>query len=157
MHSILGGGTGKLEMLGFGPHLMLDGFHANPHKLTDAELLRQVLDELPAALEMTKILPPLVFNGSEDLDGYAGLTGVVLIAESHIAIHTFPEQDALVVDIFSCKDFDPQLAIKRLVDQFEIGRYTTYMINRGREIPKDLLLAQSIMAGEREYAETRIS
>lgn len=34
-----------------------------------------------------------------------GVSGVVLIAESHIALHTWPEQDALTLVIYSCRDF----------------------------------------------------
>lgn len=43
-----------------------------------------------------------------------------------------------------------------MVEHFEIGRYETYLINRGKEYPKDLELARQIVAGEREYVQARI-
>jgi S-adenosylmethionine decarboxylase len=146
----------RLELFGFGPHLMIDGYHANPEKLADFELVRQVLDQLPEEMEMTKVLPPVV-QRYPALPGQAeGITGVVIIAESHIAIHTFPSERFISVDIFSCKEFDLGKALKRVVEHFEIGRYETYLINRGKEYPKDLELARQIVAGEREYIEARI-
>ncbi|MEM0029522.1 MAG: S-adenosylmethionine decarboxylase, partial [Candidatus Nitrosocaldus sp.] len=90
-----------VELFGFGPHLMVDGYDANPAKLRDAELVRRVLDELPEEMEMTKVLPPVV-QRYPALPGHAeGITGVVIIAESHIAIHTFPSERFISVDIFS--------------------------------------------------------
>ncbi|RDI95928.1 S-adenosylmethionine decarboxylase proenzyme [Meiothermus sp. QL-1] len=135
---------------------MIDGYHANAEKLADLELVRKTLDELPEEMAMTKVLPPVV-QRYPALPGQAeGITGVVIIAESHIAIHTFPLQRFISVDIFSCKEFDLGKALRYVVERFEIGRYETYLINRGKEYPKDLELARRIVAGEREYLEARI-
>ena len=120
----------------------------NPDRLRDAELIRRVLNELPEEMEMTKVLPPFVYSygpGGED-----GVTGVVIIAESHIAIHTFPKKRFLSVDIFSCKAFDMAKALKKLAEVFEIRRYETYMINRGKEFPKDPELARQSHVGQRD-------
>lgn len=136
---------------------MIDGYHADSAKLDDLELIRGILDRLPAEMEMTKILPPHVFR----YDGLkledAGVTGVVIIAESHIAIHTFPHKRFLSVDVFSCKDFDAQRAVQSVVASFDIGRYDTYFINRGKEFPRDLAAVEKIVQGEREYLEARIA
>jgi S-adenosylmethionine decarboxylase len=145
-----------LELFGFGPHLMIDGYSANAEKLADYELIRQVLDDLPAEMQMTKVLPPIVQRYDEQAGQAGGVTGVVIIAESHIAIHTFPAQRFISVDIFSCKEFDLGQALKRIVDHFEVGRCETYLINRGKEYPKDIESARHIVAGEREYLEARI-
>ncbi len=146
----------RLELFGFGPHLMIDGYHANAEKLADFELIRQVLDELPLEMEMTKVLPPIVQRFEARPGHGEGVTGVVLIAESHISIHTFPSKRFISVDIFSCKEFDLGKALKSVVERFEIGRYETYLINRGKEYPKDIELARQIVLGEREYLEARI-
>lgn len=145
-----------MELFGFGPHLMIDGYHANAEKLADFELVRRVLEELPQEMQMTKVLPPIVQRYAEHPGHSEGVTGVVLIAESHIAIHTFPSQRFISVDIFSCKEFDLGLALGSVVERFEIGRYETYLINRGKEYPKDVELARQIIAGEREYLEARV-
>ncbi|WP_245958825.1 adenosylmethionine decarboxylase [Meiothermus luteus] len=145
-----------MELFGFGPHLMIDGYHANAAKLADPELVREVLDRLPEEMEMTKVLPPVVQRYPAALGQAEGITGVVIIAESHIAIHTFPAQRFISVDIFSCKEFDLGKALGYVVERFEIGRYETYLINRGKEYPKDVELARRIVAGEREYLQARV-
>lgn len=145
-----------MELFGFGPHLMIDGYHANAAKLADFELVRRVLEELPLEMEMTKVLPPIVQRYTEQPGHAEGVTGVVLIAESHIAIHTFPGQRFISVDIFSCKEFDLGKALGSVVRRFEIGRYETYLINRGKEYPKDVEIARQIISGEREYLEARV-
>ncbi|WP_223201930.1 hypothetical protein, partial [Streptococcus pneumoniae] len=58
---------------------------------------------------------------------------------------------------FSCKAFDMAQVLRKLTAVFEIGRYETYMINRGKEFPKDPELARKIVLGEREYLEARVS
>ncbi|WP_026234731.1 adenosylmethionine decarboxylase [Calidithermus timidus] len=145
-----------MELFGFGPHLMIDGYNANAEKLADFELVRRVLDELPTEMGMTKVLPPFVYRYDGQGGQSTGVTGVVLIAESHIAIHTFPEKRFVSVDIFSCKEFDLSKALSSVVEKFEIGRYETYLINRGKEFPKDPDLARQIVLGEREYLEARV-
>ncbi|MCL4455570.1 MAG: adenosylmethionine decarboxylase [Deinococcus sp.] len=145
-----------MELFGFGPHLMLDGYHANAKKLADFDLVRRVLDEFPLEMQMTKVLPPLVHRFGGKPGESAGVTGVVLIAESHIAIHTFPAKRFISIDIFSCKAFDLTKAVDSLVERFEIGRYETYLVNRGKEFPKDLEMARQIVSGEREYLEARL-
>ncbi len=148
---------GALELFGFGPHLMIDGYHADPQKLDDVELIRNLLEQLPEEMEMTKILPPHVVRHIGATEEESGITGVVIIAESHIAIQTFPKQRFVSVDVFSCKDFDISKAIDGLVSHLDIGRYDTHIINRGKEFPRDLKQVEQILRGEREYLEARLS
>lgn len=146
-----------MELFGFGPHLMIDGYHANAQKLDDLDLIRGVLDDLPAHMDMTKVMAPHVQRYGGLIPADSGVTGVVIVAESHIAIHTFPQRGFLSVDVFSCKEFDVQRALTYLVDSFEMGRFETHFINRGKEFPKDLAEVQRILSGEREYVEARLA
>ena len=150
-------GGRELELFGFGPHLMIDGHEANPERLADKELIYRVLDELPEKMDMTKVMPPSVFDYRSEDGTDEGVAGVVIIAESHIAIHTFPKRRFISVDIFSCKDFDIKTAVDYLREAFEIGRIETYLINRGKEYPKDIREARMIVEGEREYLAARIA
>ncbi len=61
-----------------------------------------------------------------------GISGVVVIAESHIAIHSWPEHRCASVDIFTCsKDMDPQAAVDFLKSEFKAQRVEIKTIDRG--------------------------
>jgi S-adenosylmethionine decarboxylase len=146
-----------LELFGFGSHLMIDGHHADKSKLEDKDFIHSVLEQLPVQLDMNKVMPVHVVDVSGSHPEDAGITGVVIVAESHIAIHTFPEKRFVSLDVFSCKEFDTQKAISSLVEAFQIGRFETHLINRGKEYPHDLPSIERILAGDRSYLEARIS
>jgi len=114
-------------------HLIIDGFGSNPKLLESEELIHQLLDDYPAQIGMTKVTSPYVFRyiGSKPEDW--GISGFVLIAESHISIHTFPERRYVNIDIFSCKDFDPGQAIKDVQARLQLTKLRSYLLNRGLE------------------------
>ncbi len=61
-----------------------------------------------------------------------GVSGVVVLAESHISIHTWPERSFAAVDVFMCGACDPRLAIPVLQDAFGPGRIDVDEQRRGR-------------------------
>jgi len=115
----------------FGPHLIIDGSRCNTQKLADRILVEQVLNEYPTAIGMTKIGGPYMFEYQAPDPAYSGVSGLVVIAESHIAIHTFPELDYFTLDIFSCKNFDHELAIRYIKDAFEVAEMDRMLLQRG--------------------------
>lgn len=137
---------------GFGPHLTLDLWDCNVDRLIDLQHISSLLDDLPAKIGMTKIAPPqiLSYPGKEDSFDKGGISAFVLIAESHITIHTFKEQKHAFIDIFSCKEFDIDMAIKMLIEAFGANQYTKNITNRGKEFPKEVYLAVQIVETERK-------
>lgn len=136
-------------MIGFGPHLMLDGYGCDKKRLQDLNLIYRILDELPAKIGMTKIMPPYVFKYSGLKPEDWGLSGFVLIAESHISIHTFPEKNFVSVDIFSCKAFDLEFAGDYFRTAFGMEKVECNVLDRGTEFPKDLNGATRVVRAER--------
>jgi len=114
-------------------HLIIDGFGGNSRILESEELIYQLLDHYPSRIGMTKIAPPYVFRylGSKPEDW--GISGFVIIAESHISIHTFPERCYVNIDVFSCKDFDSEQVIKDIQAKFELTELRSYLLDRGLE------------------------
>lgn len=124
------------ETLGFGPHLMLDLNECDPAKLDDFELCFRILNDLPDQIGMTKITQPHVFRYSGLVPEDKGITGVVIIAESHISIHTFPEKNYAFVDIFSCKPFDIEPAKQYFIKAFESKDPDVFITERGLKFPR---------------------
>ena len=114
-------------------HLIIDGYGANRKMLESEDMIYDLLDRYPSQIGTTKVAPPQVFKyiGSKPDDW--GISGFVLIAESHISIHTFPERCYVNIDIFSCKDFDSEYAIQELKAIFEFDEIQKYLLNRGLE------------------------
>ena len=145
------------EMSGFGPHLMLDGYGCDRAKLEDLNLIYRILEELPNRIGMTRIMPPYVFKYSGVRAEDWGISGFVLIAESHISIHTFPEKNFVSVDIFSCKEFDSEAASEYLKAAFEMEKVESNMLDRGTEFPKELNGAVRLVRAERRRARPAAS
>ncbi len=134
----------------FGPHLMVDAYGCEKAKLEDMGLVASILDELPTAIDMTKIMPPYVFRYSGEVPEDWGVSGVVLIAESHISIHTFPDKGYLSFDIFSCRDFDVEYATEYIAREFGSSHFERQLVSRGREFPRSIGRAVRIATEERE-------
>jgi S-adenosylmethionine decarboxylase len=116
-------------------HVIVDGFGGDPEQLADENVVRAILDLYPQEMGMTKIAPPAVvrYKGTKPEDW--GVSGYVMIAESHIALHTFPERSLIWVDIFSCKDFDAAPVIDDLRHRFSLREVSVNILPRGLEAP----------------------
>ncbi len=114
-------------------HLIIDGYGGDPQRMQDVDLIYQLLDHYPSEIGMMKIAPPQVskYTGSKPEDW--GVSGFVLIAESHISIHTFPERSYVNIDIFSCKEFAAEQAIREFQLRFGLTEVRSYILNRGLE------------------------
>ena len=88
----------------FGTHLVLDLQDCPAAKLSNRKFVLSFLNLLPKELGMRKISKPVVKEIKTVLD--EGLSGFVMIAESHVSVHTFPKLHSAHVDVFSCKPFD---------------------------------------------------
>jgi len=130
-------------------HITIDGFGGDPARLADEALVRNLLDRYPDEIGMTKISEPHVFEYHGRTPEDWGVSGFVLIAESHIAVHTFPEHGQVWVDIFSCKGFDETPAIDRIVRAFGLATTRVQKLERGLEYPHDAAASVSLNRRER--------
>ena len=110
-----GGGAATLEGAqrgsDFGPHYMLDlAGYEGPVTLDG---VFELLDGLPREVSMTPIMRPYVLSG-RGVDRGRWVSGVTMIAESHIALHVDREEGRAWFDVFSCRFFDPDFVLPRL-------------------------------------------
>ena len=114
-------------------HLVIDGFGGNTSKMWDEQLVRQFLTDYPESLAMTRITEPrvLVYEAPKPED--SGVTGFVIIAESHISIHTFPRKSYVNIDIFSCRAFDYDRALEDAKRLFDLADTQSWLLERGLE------------------------
>lgn len=135
----------KKPALGFGLHVTLDGYGASQERLANLEAVYEFLEHCPDVIHMTKIMPPYVFKYQGKVPEDWGVSGFVLIAESHISIHTFPERAFLSLDIFSCKSFDYHQAVAYVIELFRISRHELNLLDRGLEFPREVRTVERLL------------
>src|SRR5579871_6873801 len=102
-----------------GRHVKVLGRGA-PGLLGDAGVVESTLRELISLLGMRMLGEPHLYEveteiaklGVEPFEDEGGVTGVCVLSTSHCAIHTWPLRPYFVLDVFSCRDFDP-LAVEQ--------------------------------------------
>ena len=109
-----------------GRHLLLELFDCDLDAITNVESVKGTLVE--AAKRAQATIVDVVFHEFNPF----GISGVVVIAESHLSIHTWPEYRYAAVDIFSCGDvLQPEIAASYLVEQFAAERTSIVEVERG--------------------------
>lgn len=94
-----------------GTHLLLDLWGAA--NLTDPELIDHALRDAAEAAGATILHSHFHHFGPD-----GGVSGVVVLAESHISIHTWPERDFAAIDIFMCGACNPYHSVPVLKEVF---------------------------------------
>ena len=107
-----------------GTHVLLDLFDAS--HLDDVDALRRILRDAATATGAT-----ILDDNFHRFDGRGGVTGVVLLKESHISIHTWPETGFAAVDIFLCGGLSPDPAVAQLKTDLAPSRTTLTRVDRG--------------------------
>jgi len=123
----------------FGEHLTIDGYGGNPEKLNNREIVLKLLSDLPEKTGMHKIIEPVMteFPGN-DLKDPGGFSGFVMIAESHISVHTFPQRQFVSMDVYTCKNgMDKDFICQYIKDLFELEDLEVNFIKRGTKYPVD--------------------
>lgn len=121
------------KVRGYGPHLTYDGYDADPVRLNDMQTVFTFLLNLPAIIGMQRLTQPYVLSyDGADLPNDYGVTGIVIIATSHISIHTYPYDKTFFLDIFSCKAFDEEKALAFIRKTFGAKIEDRNLVIRGR-------------------------
>ena len=99
-----------------GKHCILELYQCDAAKLDDEAFLRTAITA--AAKRAGATLLNLITHRFEP----QGVTGLALLAESHISIHTWPESGYAAVDVFTCGDHTmPEKACQVLADELQAG------------------------------------
>ncbi len=127
----------EVQEIKFGVHYMLDGYGADREILKDAEMLKSILYKVPDDMGMHTISEPLVVEvGPKNKKDPGGLSGFVLIAESHISFHTFPERGFVTIDVYTCQDtIDSDKLTALFKDLFGFTSCDERVVDRGTKYP----------------------
>ena len=108
-----------------GAHVLADFWGCQFEKLDDAELLMNSLRQAAKSAKMT-ILGEESFKFSPQ-----GFTGLLLLSESHISIHTYPERGYAAIDVYTCGGGMTQKAIDFLKEVLNPTHVQEMQVRRG--------------------------
>ncbi len=113
-------------MNALGKHLLLELKDCNKEVLDDLSFLKGILTAAASEAGAT------VLGESFHQFNPRGVSGVVIIAESHLVIHTWPEYGYAAVDIFTCGDsVQPEKAAQKLIRELGAKNHSMLEIQRG--------------------------
>ncbi len=112
-------------MEGLGTHLIAELFNCNEFHINDVKKVEEVM-MAAAELSSATIIKPFFHKFSP-----YGISGVIIIAESHFTIHTWPEYGYAAVDIFTCGDLNYQAALDHIKNELEAERCSIFQFQRG--------------------------
>ena len=120
--------------------------------LDDDRALTTFMRDLVDRIGMTVIAGPLVATEAGPPEK-AGKSAVVILAESHAAVHTYPHLREILVNVFSCKPFreaDVHAEFHRLVGDYHVTERR--LSRRGEDWPRDLTAARRLWSSRRVEA-----
>ena len=113
-------------MNALGRHILVELYDCNRESLNDLDLIREAV--LKAAIDCGAE----VLGESFHRFNPQGVSGVVVIAESHISIHTWPEHGFAAADVFTCgTKVNPAMATDVLIEKLDSKYHTLTEIQRG--------------------------
>ncbi|MEL9998465.1 MAG: adenosylmethionine decarboxylase [Thermoplasmata archaeon] len=115
-----------------GIHIIADFYGVDRNKITYVEQIKPIFEDAVKYAGLTKI--------SSDYYQFRplGCSGVVLIAESHLSFHTWPEHELVTLDIYTCGDpKQAYLAFEFLEKELKPKKISQMVIERGTEIQEE--------------------
>ena len=122
-----------------GVEWLVEGLDCDPDRLRDLISLRRVCDRILGDLG----LRPVRDGVWHQFPGPAGVTGLYLLAESHLTCHTYPEFGVATFNLYCCRSRPPWPWAERLAEMLGAGSVTVRVLDRGR------VRAEEAVAGER--------
>ncbi|MFP3317809.1 MAG: adenosylmethionine decarboxylase [Thermoplasmata archaeon] len=115
-----------------GIHIIADFYGVDRDKITYVEQIKPIFEETVRYAGLTKI--------SSDYYQFKpkGCSGIVLIAESHLSFHTWPEHELITLDIYTCGDpKQAYLALEFLERALSPKKTSQMVIERGTEVQEE--------------------
>ncbi|WP_328701123.1 adenosylmethionine decarboxylase [Aquibacillus kalidii] len=109
-----------------GRHVIAEMWDCNTEKLNNMGLIEQIF--VNAALKAGAEIREVAFHKFAPY----GVSGVVIISESHLTIHSFPEHGYASIDVYTCGDIiDPNVATQHIADELESKKCDKVEVPRG--------------------------
>ena len=113
-------------MQAMGQHCLFDAYGIDCQWARDAKQIEALLTRVALAADAT-----ILGSHFHTFGGEGGVTGVLLLAESHLSIHTWPENAYAAIDIFMCGHHRIEAALQLLRAELQAAHTHTTVLSRG--------------------------
>lgn len=111
-------------------HLVLDVLDVKNHTLKCKLCLKSFLVDSVEMMGMSAMMDPHIISFDNVVPDQTGYSGFVVIAESHLSFHTYPENNLIYIDLFSCREFDVEKLITYVKMAFNSTNVRIQVIRR---------------------------
>ncbi len=130
-------------MYALGTHLLVELGECSTKTLSNLKEVQDIL--ITAAKIAHATIVEVAFHEFSPF----GISGMVVIAESHLSIHTWPEYKYAAVDIFTCgKTLKPKKAVEYLIERFQSKNPSVVEVKRGILSPREMNLPHKVSESE---------
>lgn len=127
----------EIDEINLGQHVLAEFFECDPNTLNSIDKVEKYM--IDAALECGATIVQKCFH----MFSPYGVSGVVIISESHLAIHTWPELGYAAVDLFTCgTKCDPKVAYEFLKNKFCSKKASFSELKRGIITRKEMKVVE---------------
>lgn len=109
----------------FGRHLLVEYRGCDSELLNDLDFIEVLMKRAAVAARAT------IVTSTFHMFAPQGVSGVVVVQESHLSIHTWPERGYAAVDFYTCGDCKPELAHQELLAGLRARAFELMLVNRG--------------------------
>lgn len=127
------------EHINFGEHIMIDGYGVKDDKLENFNIVLDYIEKIVEMSKMRKLGEPIVYrvksqdNNKDD----GGLSGFVVVVESHVSVHTFKGRGFVTIDVYTCRNGLPVERIKEFTKEYwKLEDIEFNFVKRGLKYPK---------------------
>ena len=126
----------------WGKHLILDAAGCSPKMIGSSPVITNFAKTLVKRIDMVPFgQPQVVMFGSGNKKGY---TLVQLIETSNITAHFVEENNSMYLDVFSCKDFDPEVVKEAVHEFFDAQRFRTKLMLRQAPVASEAVIVRDL-------------
>ncbi len=141
------------DTLGFGTHLILDGFRADGARLAEEARIVAALEAILDLMGEAGAGPVRVRHAP---DGGEAISAALVGAEAHVCLHAFPALHKLSLEAFSTRALPTQAITETFLERFGVGRHESRVHGRGRLLPRRQEALEQALDGDRDYARLRL-
>lgn len=122
----------------FGEHITIDGYEGDPKLLGSKQVVKSSVTELCKLLKMHPLAAVKIVSAPDNhIKDPGGWSAFMVIAESHIAVHTFPRRHFLSADVYTCQNgLDGDFVVEYFKRKFHLKEVETRFLKRGKKYPE---------------------